>query len=776
MNDFDLDDEEIGPKLLIQIIATSSQILETIAEVCSRNKSLSFKAQSQANFQQDETFADCPFFIAETRVIEGFTDIQSIRKIRVKRPLTPILAINDNLEPSFLMALYQAGATDFVASDISSEILERKITSLLRLSESARLAEIQNAQLIESMKAQRLANKKRILAEQEKAQAQLEAEANRQTKEIIDNLSKGFFVINKDLRILEKASSLCLSLFGKEIGGANLGTALNLKDEKELYIRASLEQVFDNLMPLNVSLSLLPKEVQTIDGKILDFSYTCLTDAKNDPLKVIIVASDITQDLLNKKRFEENERLNICIINILKNKESFLKFVADFKNEIISLKQTKDPVLGKRILHTLKGNSAAFGLEPLSKTIHEIETQVATTDAYLAQYLESATKIETLLKDFLGNNFDILKVDYDKESDERIFVDRKILTLLKKMKDRVDTNLAEEIQTFLNSLERDPFYNLMALYQNTVTRLGREYNKKIRFSFGSKGPHIDHKRFISLYKTLIHGISNACIHGIETPDERLSRGKNHYGNINVELSKVNDTSLFILIKDDGKGMDAEKIGELAIQRGLVKADHLRTMKKEEIFNFVFLDGFSTRDKVDESAGRGVGMSALKAEVDRLKGKIEITSDKNFGTEITISIPNELYSSVHEYPVQKEKFSILISEDEPDLLKLYCEYLKDDKFEIVTKNNGLDAILALSSKRFDLLITDLKMPGLTGNSLIRRIEEQMGDRAMMPIIVVTGFMSDELNEELECYSNVMIMQKPVNLDVLRREVNNALGLV
>ncbi|HEY5582886.1 MAG TPA: ATP-binding protein [Ruminiclostridium sp.] len=106
------------------------------------------------------------------------------------------------------------------------------------------------------------------------------------------------------------------------------------------------------------------------------------------------------------------------------------------------------------------------------------------------------------------------------------------------------------------------------------------------------------------------------------PDERIERGKSEHGKITCRVEKA-DTSISIIIKDDGKGIDIQKIKDKAIKKGLIDQDGICSLTDSQLVDIIFSDSFSTKDEVNELSGRGYGLSAVMKEIKKINGVIEV---------------------------------------------------------------------------------------------------------------------------------------------------------
>jgi len=180
-----------------------------------------------------------------------------------------------------------------------------------------------------------------------------------------------------------------------------------------------------------------------------------------------------------------------------------------------------------------------------------------------------------------------------------------------------------------------PINHMLTPFNRLVRDLADSLNKEIEFITEGAETELDKNIMEGLSDPLMHLLRNSIDHGIEDPEVRHQAGKPRCGTI-LFKAYCSGTNVFIEIKDDGKGMDAAKIREKAIQKGIIGKDEV--LNEKEIFNLIFLPGFSTAEKISEISGRGVGMDVVKRKITDIRGQIKITSQVNIGTTITIRLP------------------------------------------------------------------------------------------------------------------------------------------
>jgi two-component system chemotaxis sensor kinase CheA len=174
-------------------------------------------------------------------------------------------------------------------------------------------------------------------------------------------------------------------------------------------------------------------------------------------------------------------------------------------------------------------------------------------------------------------------------------------------------------------------------YPRLVRDLSRETKKKVNLIINGEDTELDKTLIEEINDPLVHLIRNSIDHGIELPEVRKKAGKDEYGNIWLNAYPEGN-NIVITIKDDGKGIDPDIIKNKAVEKGLISKEKADDLSKQDIFNLIFMPGFSTAEKVTNISGRGVGMDVVKTNVKKLRGMINIDSEVGKGTLITIKLP------------------------------------------------------------------------------------------------------------------------------------------
>lgn len=176
------------------------------------------------------------------------------------------------------------------------------------------------------------------------------------------------------------------------------------------------------------------------------------------------------------------------------------------------------------------------------------------------------------------------------------------------------------------------FLKMHRVVRDMCRRLGKEVNLKI---IGEE-TEVDKNIIERISDPLMHIVRNAIDHGIESPEARMAKGKPKSGVVTVEAKNAG-SDVLITVKDDGKGLSREKILARAMKNGLLNRPE-EEMDDREVYNLIFLPGFSTNESITEFSGRGVGMDVVTKNIESIGGSVSVDSTLGEGTTITLKIP------------------------------------------------------------------------------------------------------------------------------------------
>lgn len=204
-------------------------------------------------------------------------------------------------------------------------------------------------------------------------------------------------------------------------------------------------------------------------------------------------------------------------------------------------------------------------------------------------------------------------------------------------------DITETFKSFINSIQKTVMSVRLVRMENVYQKLPKiirdiekKLNKKVNLITEGKSVEMDKNIIEGVTDPLIHIVRNAMDHGLETQEERTKNGKTPEGTLKI-TTKTTKGEIIISIQDDGRGIDVNKIKQKAI--GTIKTkEQIEQMTEEEIIELIFEPGFSSADEITDLSGRGVGMDVVKNNIERLGGKINISTELNKGTTIVMVLP------------------------------------------------------------------------------------------------------------------------------------------
>ncbi|MGC4093592.1 MAG: ATP-binding protein [Polyangiaceae bacterium] len=447
------------------------------------------------------------------------------------------------------------------------------------------------------------------------------ADRERSLRLVLDSTGDALLGIDKDAKLTGEGSAAVERWFGKPSVGERAGTFLfGGNVAQALGFELGFAQLSEDILPWEVAVDQLPKRL--VKGtSTLGLEYKPVSE--NGVLKsFLLIARDITPSVEREKMEKSSREQQVMISKLLSDKRGFENFVKDCEELIANLGNERDLAVAKRQLHTLKGNTAIFGLDSLAECCHLIEDRVAQ-DEQLPSAQETSElgvlwrsrmqSIQEFLSNLTSNAFEVQPEEHQ----------GLIESLLKR---RDYDEILNNVEAWSWSRTAERLAHLRAQVEYVAQRLHKNVGVKIEHNEIRVPPgYLDR-----VWSTLVHAVRNAVDHGIEDPDARESKGKSREGLIT--LTTVQDaTSLYIQISDDGAGIDVDSLRRSALKHG-IPVDGVPVEK------LMFVDGLSSRDEATDLSGRGVGMGALRHACESYGGKVEVKFAPNAGTTLTFAFP------------------------------------------------------------------------------------------------------------------------------------------
>jgi two-component system chemotaxis sensor kinase CheA len=203
--------------------------------------------------------------------------------------------------------------------------------------------------------------------------------------------------------------------------------------------------------------------------------------------------------------------------------------------------------------------------------------------------------------------------------------------------------LVEDLEQEVMAVRLLPISTLFANLPRAVRELARDLGREVQLTLAGETTELDRKVIEALGDPLTHLLRNALDHGIEPPEERERVGKPRQGTIEVAAQALGSAAQ-ITIRDDGRGMDPQKLRDAAVRKGLLTADAAALLSDQEAIELVFLPGFTTARLITDVSGRGVGMDVVRTNIGELGGQVQIESQFGAGATIRLILPLTLVTT------------------------------------------------------------------------------------------------------------------------------------
>jgi two-component system chemotaxis sensor kinase CheA len=440
------------------------------------------------------------------------------------------------------------------------------------------------------------------------------ADRNRDMRLVMDNVNQGFLTVSLSGELAQERSAIVDRWFGAYEGGTNFVEYISKSDPvygKSFWL--GYQALIEDVLPRDLCLDQMPARLSH-NGREYRCSYFPIP--KGDQIDgLLIVINDVTSELLHARQDAERQEILAMFEGLTKDRTGLIGFM-DEANELMSHLHTTSVTLQKHCLHTLKGNAGLMGLSIIAKLCHQAEDDLEERagplpDEALAPLEERWRTLNEAFRGFLGGKGRDV-VELDAQEVERLEKDIRAGVPASSLLDRLASWWLESAELPLRRLGR----HALAL----AGRLGKgELDVEIQSNDVLLAP----KRWAGFWSDLVHVVRNAVDHGIETPCERQSAGK---PKPTLRLStRVEEHKLVVEVEDDGRGVNWTALKAAADKM------NLPSQTQEDLVRAMFASGLSTAAEVTTVSGRGVGLSAVRQQVEDLGGHISVISKPGQGT-------------------------------------------------------------------------------------------------------------------------------------------------
>ena len=460
--------------------------------------------------------------------------------------------------------------------------------------------------------------------------------AKRETDNILNNMEEGIFLLNPQMQI-ESQYSRALEQILEEPSLANKDffdlmkdkiPVKNLSETKE-FLEIMFKHDVDekNIIELNplseIEIYFTNRPEIISPSKFLTFKFRRIYE-NNEITHLIVTVVDISNQVTLAKKLEEShertKRQIDWLVSLLHVDPELLKeFIDGVHIELDQIdyllkhetekREYKDILQDiYRSMHLIKGNASLLDLKFFSSKAHKCEDLI----------LGLLDKKQIQGADFVGIVIQLNELrEHLHEIDE-------LINRIAKIREHFKPKHNDEI--------------LLRSINNLINNLKRQLNKDVKFEYKKfSSANIPYRYNLLVKDILVQMVRNSMVHGIESPEERQQKRKPAQGIIEVATQR-SDHKLILKFKDDGKGLQTEKLIQKAVETKKIKPTAIDDTDKEAVANLIFEQGISTADETDLNAGRGIGMDVIKKKVQKHGGIIKVDFSENEYCEFSIILP------------------------------------------------------------------------------------------------------------------------------------------
>jgi two-component system, chemotaxis family, sensor kinase CheA len=441
---------------------------------------------------------------------------------------------------------------------------------------------------------------------------------NAELKLILDSVDQGFLTARADGTLFPERSAIVEQWTGPLPPDASIWSLAGLIDpEAAKWMPAAWEQVVDGFLPLEAAIDQLPKQLHR-EGQQFSLAYHPVV-IDEQLQRMVIVMTDITAELERQRVLAEQQEFAGLVDQLVRDRRAFRAFWSEASKLVARICEPSEqaPDVLRRDVHTLKGNSRFFGLTRVSNLCHELETAMnergehVLTPRECAELNEIWDSLRLRIEPLIQGATVFIEVSRDEYE--------RLLDAVCKRKP------IAQVEQLVRGLRREP----------ASARL--EHAKRILIDTSIKlektPPRVEMRHddlrlppgpWAPFWSVLSHVLNNAVDHGVESDDERLAAGKPLPSTIWLSTTVVAG-DVIIEVRDDGRGIDWDRVRSVAAERGLPSQSQV------DLERALFSDGFSLKHQVSEVSGRGVGLAAVRTVVTAMGGQIELESTPHVGT-------------------------------------------------------------------------------------------------------------------------------------------------
>ncbi len=550
------------------------------------------------------------------------------KQIRWRYPIhrLPIILLTAKTQADDLVAAFEVGANDFLTKPIQKHELIARMKTHLQLANW---------------------NMSMQIAVDERTQA---------VRVLFDRSEQGFMMINSGLIIQNEYSLACERIFGRCIQSVEFPALIYENDQVQANtVRSILQTIFEkpDADHVGIMIELLPNEM-SMNQRTVEIHYQMIPVIAGIDAQMMIVVTDVTESrrMTEQVRLEQS-RLRRVVYAISHEQEvtNLLRMYIQFANHDWFGPSESLPVFEwlhtmMRSIHTFRGHFMQVHFEHTAKQLCTIEEQLnmmISSDETSHANIHSWIYKNPILS-FVSNEFNQLVelIGHDPlHKEPALNILRSDLVLLESFVTKEwSFDMQPKVVNKIKHLYYEPVTELVGRYKNYVIDLAERRGKAIpTVHMSGEIFCIDMDSYQKFSDSLIHIFRNIVEHGLETQEVRVHQQKPFDARIDIEFGVVPNHGFWMVIRDDGAGIDTRKLRKILHTRHELNRKEITEMTDDTILTYVFVDDVSTMDVTNDYAGRGSGLAAVKQFTEEAGGKVSVTSDKGKGTSFRFEFPN-----------------------------------------------------------------------------------------------------------------------------------------
>jgi two-component system chemotaxis sensor kinase CheA len=471
------------------------------------------------------------------------------------------------------------------------------------------------------------------------------SQRNREFALILDNAHDGMLTVDLFGKLSQERSAIVETWFGAPAKGATLAEYL-ARDNGTLasMIDLGLGELRDDILPREVVLAQLPQLMQR-GGRHFGLSYSPIVE--NETLtRLLVIIADISAEIESRHATALQQETLRIFQACQADRAGFLDFFMEARElvERVCAGGRRPSLELRRAVHTLKGNCGLTGLLTLSELCHRLESDMDETGGVIPE-----RGIEQLRRTWDELSATVMQLVGEDARRKLEIGDEEYAAIIEAIAAGAPR---VEILGAIAQWKLEPASRRLGRLAEQARALAQRLRKSVEVKVEASHVRLCADDWAPFWGTLVHAIRNAVDHGLEASDERALQGKPGVGTISLRASTARGR-LSIEVSDDGRGIAWDRVAARA------SALNLPHGSRAELVEALFADGLSTREAVNETSGRGVGMSAIRETCHSLGGRIEVESEPGEGTTIRFSFPESAmggiaFSATASRPIQASR--------------------------------------------------------------------------------------------------------------------------